>query len=242
MAGGEVSDENRRTLGSVYAANSQYNSTQQQIELAKQNMETFFLARIDSCESKEHETGSTTVNATPLIQMIDASGNAYKSPSYQKLPHYRVQQGIAALIIDPIPEDIGIFAAAKRDISNIQQGTTEPAPPATLRSFSPSDAVMVGSVHTKVPIVWIEIKQDKTIIIHAPEGVTIETDKYIHCICDTLTADVKTKATINCPETEINGHVTVNGDVDVSGDVTASGISLVNHTHMGVHGQTSKPL
>lgn len=38
------------------------------------------------------------------------------------------------------------------------------------------------------------------------------------------------------------GGVNINGNVTVSGDVVASGKSLVKHTHMGVHGETSPPL
>lgn len=38
------------------------------------------------------------------------------------------------------------------------------------------------------------------------------------------------------------GGVNINGSVTVSGDVVASGKSLVNHTHMGVHGETTPPL
>ena len=38
------------------------------------------------------------------------------------------------------------------------------------------------------------------------------------------------------------GGVNINGNVTVSGDVVASGKSLVNHTHMGVHGETTPPL
>jgi hypothetical protein len=36
--------------------------------------------------------------------------------------------------------------------------------------------------------------------------------------------------------------LTINNNVTVNGDVVASGKSLVNHTHMGVHGETSPPL
>lgn len=38
------------------------------------------------------------------------------------------------------------------------------------------------------------------------------------------------------------GGVNIHGNVTVSGDVVASGKSLVNHTHMGVHGETTPPL
>ncbi|WP_322202857.1 hypothetical protein [Acutalibacter intestini] len=38
-----------------------------------------------------------------------------------------------------------------------------------------------------------------------------------------------------------NIKITAPGNVTVNGDVIADGISLENHTHTGVHGETSKP-
>lgn len=38
-----------------------------------------------------------------------------------------------------------------------------------------------------------------------------------------------------------NINITAPGNVTVNGDVIADGISLENHTHSGVHGETSKP-
>lgn len=39
----------------------------------------------------------------------------------------------------------------------------------------------------------------------------------------------------------VTGNVTVSGSVTAAGDVVAGGVSLKNHTHMGVHGGTSAP-
>ena len=238
MGAADIDEKNKRPLHGVYAGNSDYNAVNQQIEARIQRLETMFLGRVDSCQSSG-VAGSKTVGATPMSQMIDGNGNAYASPSYPALPHYRIQQGTAAIIMDPRPGDIGVFICSKRDISNVSQGK-QPGPPGSTRSFSPSDAVMVGSIHTQVPTYYIDFTDQDKILIHAPAGVTIESDTAV-----TVKAP---QVTIDAAETTIKGHVTVEGGLNVAGgsgaavdgsltttgDVTADGISLTSHTHSGV--------
>lgn len=238
MGATDINEKNKRPLHGVYAGNSDYNAINQQIEARLQRIETMFLGRVDSCQSSGVE-GSKTVSATPLTQMVDGNGNAYASPSYPSLPHYRLQQGTAAIILNPRPGDIGVFVCSKRDISNVSQGK-QPGPPGSTRSFSPSDAVMIGSIHTQTPTYYIDFTDQDKIVIHAPAGVTIESD---------TTVTVKApQVTIDAAETTIKGHVTVEGGLNVAGgsgaavdgsltttgDVTADGISLTSHTHSGV--------
>ena len=238
MGAADIDEKNKRPLHGVYAGNSDYNAVNQQIEARIQRLETMFLGRVDSCQSSG-VAGSKTVGATPMSQMIDGNGNAYASPSYPALPHYRIQQGTAAIIMNPRPGDIGVFICSKRDISNVSQGK-QPGPPGSTRSFSPSDAVMVGSIHTKAPTYYISFEDQDKILIHAPAGVTIESDTAV-----TVKAP---QVTIDAAETTIKGHVTVEGGLNVAGgsgaavdgsltttgDVTADGISLTSHTHSGV--------
>lgn len=238
MGAADIDEKNKRPLHGVYAGNSDYNAVNQQIEARIQRLETMFLGRVDSCQSSG-VAGSKTVSATPLTQMVDGNGNAYASPSYPSLPHYRIQQGTAAIIMNPRPGDIGVFICSKRDISNISQGK-QPGPPGSTRSFSPSDAVMMGSIHTEDPTYYIDFSDQDKILIHAPAGVTIESDTAV-----TVKAP---QVTIDAAETTIKGHVTVEGGLNVAGgsgaavvgsltttgDVTASGISLTSHTHSGV--------
>ena len=238
MGAADINEKNKRPLHGVYAGNSDYNAVNQQIEARIQRLETMFLGRVDSCQSSG-VAGSKTVGATPMSQMIDGNGNAYASPSYPSLPHYRIQQGTAAIIMNPRPGDIGVFVCSKRDISNVSQGK-QPGPPGSTRSFSPSDAVMVGSIHTQVPTYYIDFSDQDKILIHAPAGVTIESDTAV-----TVKAP---QVTIDAAETTIKGHVTVEGGLNVAGgsgaavdgsltttgDVTADGISLTSHTHSGV--------
>lgn len=234
MGATDINEKNKRPLHGVYAGNSEYNAINQQIEARLQRIETMFLGRVDSCQSSGI-AGSKTVSATPLTQMVDGNGNAYASPSYPSLPHYRIQQGTAAIIMNPRPGDIGVFVCSKRDISNISQGK-QPGPPGSTRSFSPSDAVMAGSIHTKEPTYYISFEDQDKILIHAPAGVTIESDTAV-----TVKAP---QVTIDTAETTIKGHVTVEGSITTTGDVTAAGISLISHTHSGVTpggGNTGEP-
>ena len=238
MGAADIDEKNKRPLHGVYAGNSDYNAVNQQIEARIQRLETMFLGRVDSCQSSG-VAGSKTVGATPLTQMVDGNGNAYASPSYPALPHYRIQQGTAAIIMNPRPGDLGVFVCSKRDISNVSPGK-QPGPPGSTRSFSPSDAVMVGSIHTQTPTYYIDFTDLDKIVIHAPAGVTIESNTAV-----TVKAP---QVTIDAAETTIKGHVTIEGGLDVaggsgaavdgslttSGDVTASGISLTSHTHSGV--------
>jgi phage baseplate assembly protein V len=59
------------------------------------------------------------------------------------------------------------------------------------------------------------------------DGTTIEYDTKTHTLSIQCTGSI---------------HIKANGNIYVTGDVIADGISLKNHTHMGVHGETSPPI
>lgn len=228
----KIDEHTKRGLDTPYTDTGAYNALDFAMSQKLQNeMSTSFIGRIDSCSGKGSEAGSGTVSATQLTAQADASGKSLPMPSMSKLPYTRIQGGIAALVIDPVPGDIAIFSSCKQDISGVKQGTSQPVPVGSYRSFSQSDSVMVGAIHTKAPEVWIEIKQDKTVIIHAPKGVKIETN-------ETVTVTAK-KVDITAPEVSITGNVKVTGSVTASGDMSAGGTSLKSHTHRGDSGGTT---
>ena len=228
----QIDDHTKRGLDTAYSDTGAYNALDFAMEQKLRNgLTTSFVGRVDACSGKGSGSGSGTVSATQLTAQADASGKSLPMPSMTKLPYSRTQAGIAALIIEPVPGDIGVFTCCKQDISGIKQGTSEPVPAGSYRSFSQSDSVMIGAIHTKKPEVWIEIKQDKTVIIHAPKGVKIETDETVE-----VTAK---KVDITAPEVSITGDVTVNGSIKSTGDMSAGGISLRSHTHRGDSGGTT---
>lgn len=228
----QIDDYTKRGLNTPYTDTGAYNALDFAMSQKLQNeMQTAYIGRIDACSGKGSGSGSGTVSATQLTAQADASGKSLPMPSMTKLPYSRTQAGVAALIIEPVPGDIGVFTCCKQDISGIKQGTSEPVPAGSYRSFSQSDSVMVGAIHTKTPEVWIEIKQDKTVTIHAPKGVKIETDETVE-----ITAK---KVGITAPEVGITGDVTVNGSIKSTGDMTAGGKPYLSHTHRGDSGGTT---
>lgn len=252
----EINENNKKGFADPFSATSQFNAVDFQVKQSLRKINTAFLARIDSCTSKD-TGGAGYVSATPLTTQIDGEGNAVPTTNIPQLPHSRLQQGIGAVILDPVGGDIGVFVSCKSDISTVGTGTSTPQRPGSFREFDQSDSVMVGTVHTQAPKVYIHIKQDQTIFIKAPSGLKIETDADVDIVAG---ANVN----ITAPQTTINGPLTVtgvivgkgglaisggngasvNGSLTTTGDVTAAGISLDRHTHSGVQtggGSTGGP-
>lgn len=233
-----INENNKRGMASAYAGTTPYNSTEAQINKHIQDLNTTFVGKVTNCTSNG-VNGSKTVTAINLIQQINAEGNALKNIEISNLPHYRLQAGIGAVILDPVPNDIGIFSCAKRDISNINKDTSSPQVPASFRQFNGSDAVMVGTIHTQTPKVYIHIQQDETITVIAPNGYK-STTKQTHEINANEVIINAQSVTINAPNITLNGNVTINGSLSATGvissasDVISKGKSFNTHTHGGV--------
>ena len=121
--------------------------------------------------------------------------------------------------------------------------------------------MLVATVSNKAPEVWIEIKQDKTIVVHAPEGCTIETDKDVTINAgQSVTISAAQGITLDAPQTTVKGNFTATGEkgsdigmtgtvnlrgsLTSTGDQVAGGISQIKHTHTGVEpgsGNTGGP-
>lgn len=246
-----INENNKRGMASAYAGTTPYNSTEAQINKHIQDLNTTFIGKVTNCTSNG-VNGSKTVTAINLIQQINAEGNALKNIEISNLPHYRLQAGIGAVILDPVPNDIGIFSCAKRDISNINKDTSSPQVPASFRRFNGSDAVMVGTIHTQTPEVYIHIQQDKTITVVCPKGYKSTTEQTHEINANEVVINAQS-IILNAQNIELNaqtltvnanlnfnGNVTINGSLSATGvissatDVISKGKSFNNHTHGGV--------
>lgn len=116
-------------------------------------------------------TGYVTVK--PLVCQVDGFGETLDPAELFRVPYARVQGGIAALVVDPVPGDIGLAVFCKSDCSNVRQEQNTPVQPGSFRKFSMSDGFYIGGFLNKVPSVFIEVKQDQSIIITATAGVTV---------------------------------------------------------------------
>lgn len=153
------------------------------------------------------------VDARPLVAQVDAWGNALPMATLHHLPYFRLQAGRAGIVLDPVPGDIGLAIFAQSDCSTLKQGQTETAQPGSWRKFDQADGFYVGGfINTQIDT-YVRLAQDGSIKITAPGNVTIDAPS-----------------------------VSMTGDLYVTGDMTSGGKSYLNHTHMGVHGETTPPL
>ena len=219
---------------------SEYNRQRFFVEsILREILNTSALVRVDSCTASGSGGPAGTVSATPLVAHTDAQGNKLPMASIPSLPFMRYQAGVAAVIIDPVAGDQGVAVFLKQDSSTVGAGTTEPQRPGSTRNFSQSDGVYLPGVQNKAPTVWIELTQDNTITIHAPQGVIVETEKAVN-----ITAG--TECNITAPTINLNGTLkaqaqgggnttaTVTGTLNATENVNVNNISMNSHTHTGV--------
>lgn len=62
------------------------------------------------------------VDVLPLVTYVDGKGQAVQPVTLYHLPYSRIQGGKAALIIDPVPDDIGVAVFANLIAVMLQQG------------------------------------------------------------------------------------------------------------------------
>jgi phage baseplate assembly protein gpV len=209
-------------------------------------LSTASLVRVDSTTGGGVAPAGT-VSGTPLVAQTDAWGNILPMSPIPRMPFFRYQAGKAAFIVDPVPGDQGVAVFCKGDSSNVGVGTQEPVRPASFRLFDQADGMFFGGTQNQTPTVWIEIKQDETITIHAPAGCTIETDENVTVNAGkAVNVTAGESVSITAPEISLNGALAtrgqsggattarLTGSMTVSQDVTASGISLDSHIHSGV--------
>lgn len=178
------------------------------------------------------------VDALPLVCQTDADHNTLPPSTLYRLPYSRIQGGVAALVIDPEPGDIGIAVFTKRDSSNVKQAQSAPVQPGSFRTFAQADGFYIGGFLNKAPSIWLELKQNNEAVLHAPVKVTVETQE---CIID-------------APLTRLTGSLLINGNVtwagtgqgqggpavfkggltNSGGSIKSNNVTLETHTHSGV--------
>ena len=113
------------------------------------------------------------VDAKPLVMDVNTNRQAVEPPVIYGLPYFRLQAGSAAVVMDPVPGDIGLAVFAQRDCSALQPEAKSPVPPATRRAYSAADGFYIGGFLNAAPQTVIELKQDHSIAVTAQGGVTV---------------------------------------------------------------------
>lgn len=165
-----MADENEQVVQGVArynAGNSEFNALSFLIQQAiREQVNTCIPVKVEACSGGY-------VDVLPLVTGISGKGEAIQPTTLYHLPHMRYHAGVAAVILDPVPGDIGLAVFAGKDCSNVKVGTTEPQQPASFRENTMANGFYIGGFLNKAPSVSIELTQGGAVNIVAPGGVSI---------------------------------------------------------------------
>jgi len=111
------------------------------------------------------------VDIQVLVDMVDGQGNTVQHGTISNVPYFRLQGGTNAVIVDPLPGDIGMACFCSRDISAVKS-VKDAAPPGSWRSHDFSDALYIGGFLNGTPTSYIQITQSG-ILVHNSSGVKL---------------------------------------------------------------------
>jgi hypothetical protein len=174
---------------------------------------TAAVVRVEAVEAPHY------VDILPLVNQIDNAGNPVDMAVIYNVPYFTLQGGLNAVRITPQKGDVGIAVFAMRDISAVKAAKA-PSSPATLRQYSPADAIYIGGILNTEAARYIEITDEAItvkgtgqVVIDAEGEITIQGAKGLTITAETdITGDVA-----------VTGDITVQGNIGTTGDITATG-------------------
>lgn len=207
-------DTTRTSNRRLNSGASEYNALSFMMEQAiKGLVNTAIPVRVDSCTKPGVGGAAGYVSATPLVQQRGADGKALDTVSIPQLPYFRLQCGSAAVVLDPQPGDIGLAICSQQDSSNVQAGTSDPVQAGSFRCFDLSDSFYIGGFMNQAPQTYVHLDPEKgEAYIKAP-----------------------TKITIDAPQIELKGALTMGGasggadTITLDGNVTTNGNITAGH-------------
>jgi hypothetical protein len=227
------------------------------VEFVVRNMlsrvSTMTLVKVVSSTNAGEEAPAGFVDILPLVNLIDGKGKAINHTTIYRCPVWRMQGGSSAVIIDPVPGDIGVAIFADRDISSVVKNK-DVSNPGSFRRFSMADAVYLGGLLNEVATQFVRM---------AADGISITSPTKIKLEAPLIEFNAATSVTVNSPVFRVNGATQLNGPIsqvpgsqsgggamtldgplNVTNDVTAAGKSVSTHRHSGgtIAGNTGVPL
>lgn len=161
-------------------------------------MSGYFFMEIAQVMEIRGEAPNLVVDVMPLLSRQNCSGSPINNSPIYDIPVWRLQRGSSAIIMDPLPGDIGLIAVCDRDTtlvrSNLKQSTAGSA-----RRHNKADAIYMGGLLNQAPTQYIEFADNKLNIV-APFGIEVTT-----------------------PLMHVTGNITAGGDItDNNGTQSAS--------------------
>lgn len=159
------------------------------------------------------EAPNLVVDVTPLVTQTDHTGAMIKNSTIYNVPVFRLQRGNSAIIMNPVPGDIGMIAVCDRDNSVVRANRAQSVP-GSRRTHSKSDALYLGGFLNEQPSQYIEFA-DNQINIVSPGNVNVT--------CQKATVTAPGGVDMTTPLLKVSGSIQADGNItDNAGTQAAS--------------------
>ncbi len=149
-----------------------YNNLHFVIQQFLANVQTATIVKVVSCTNAGDDSPVGSVDVQILVNQISGQGIPMSHVTMYGLPYLRLQGGANAIILDPLPGDLGIAVFASRDITNVKS-TKAQANPGSFRMHDFSDGMYLGGLLNGVPTQFVQFSSSGIGIV-SPTGVTVQ--------------------------------------------------------------------
>lgn len=114
-----------------------------------------FFIELVQVEAIRGTAPNLVVDVLPLVTRTDPSGAMIQNSQIFNVPVFRLQRGNSAVIMNPVPGDIGMIAVCDRD-NSIARANRKQSIPGSKRTHSKSDALYLGGFLNQQPTESVE--------------------------------------------------------------------------------------
>lgn len=179
------------------------------------------------------EAPNLVVDVKPLVTQLNQSKEMIPNSEVYSIPVFRLQRGGSAIIMNPVPGDIGFIAMCDRDTS-LARANRKESVPGSRRTHSKSDGIYLGGLLNMPPEQFLEF---------ADNAINITSPNLVNITCSKANITAPDGVEMTTPLLKVSGAIQANGDIT---DNAASQLSTMKqlreaynkHTHevKGVQG------
>ena len=160
------------SLQGAFAGNDEYNQLDFVVRSIMAGMATATLVRVEAVDAGEGVAPVGFVDVQPMVAQVDGAGQPTPHGIVHGVPFFRLQGGSNAVIIDPVPGDIGVCVFASHDISSVKANRA-PANPGSRRRFAYSDGLYLGGFLNGAPQNYVRFTTTGDIELKPATKVTV---------------------------------------------------------------------
>lgn len=138
---------------------SDFNSKSFLVSQMMRLISTATIVRVEKITNTGDVSAVGTMDVTPLVNMLDGRGVAYKHGTIKSIIYSRLQGGKNAVILDPKVGDLGVAVFADRDTSSVRKNKKQ-SNPGSGRRFDMADGIWVMTVLGDAPTSYIQFTDD----------------------------------------------------------------------------------